>query len=537
MPNYPRTTVECKHWLICVFSAQLEAIFTQIEQADAEASCRFIELRVWGLLMVVGRALLAALLSRRCWQITQAYLGKHDLGVDEIEFVGKGEGELTVKTTVGEIDVAGFAYRSRRNSGSVQKPARETLFPLLPGCQSSELLLEWETRLGMEHPFRLAQEELTFFSHGAVAVADNTIARHVVKAAAALDPSMLYLDPKDIRQTLQTNATLDVDSQRPVLYASSDAHALRRYASDTWHTPWKMANGIRLWCIDKDTGKTIHLGGEFTWGDCHEVRRIFERLIKQGILRCDGDYGNGVVAKIVWLSDGMPWFEDHVLPLFHESAIEVVLDVYHLLDRLADCANSVFADDEGMRRRWYSNVAFELTGKRPSKQSKARVRKGHKKRSPATIQKTDQSSSQTDTEQKLRDIGPDETAMLVLKHLSEAEKYACDDAKRTAIAKMFNYVAENAYRINFTRYRLQGLQIGSGAMESLNRSGSQQRMKRPGTRWLAETAQALLNWRMLRIVGRWNEFWNGRGIASKIAEHWGRPVITYPLPMEAPVPA
>ena len=75
--------------------------------------------------------------------------------------------------------------------------------------------------------------------------------------------------------TLQERATQDKDTGRPLLYVSSDAHALRRYVGDTWELPWKMVNGIRVWCEDAKTGQVVHLGGEFTWGNCREVGRRF----------------------------------------------------------------------------------------------------------------------------------------------------------------------------------------------------------------------------------------------------------------------
>lgn len=39
---------------------------------------------------------------------------------------------------------------------------------------------------------------------------------------------------------------------------STDAHALRRYVDETWSASWKMVNGIRLWCIDRRSGKVMH---------------------------------------------------------------------------------------------------------------------------------------------------------------------------------------------------------------------------------------------------------------------------------------
>jgi hypothetical protein len=48
-----------------------------------------------------------------------------------------------------------------------------------------------------------------------------------------------------------------------------------------------------------------------------------------------------------------------------------------------------------------------------------------------------------------------------------------------------------ARRIDYLAYRARGLQIGSGAMGSLHRTGSQVRLKRPGAKWPAKNAQAI----------------------------------------------
>jgi len=45
-------------------------------------------------------------------------------------------------------------------------------------------------------------------------------------------------------------------------------------------------------------------------------------------------------------------------------------------------------------------------------------------------------------------------------------------------------------------------------MESLHRNAAQIRLKRPGARWLPETAEAVFSLRMLVLVGREEEFWS-----------------------------
>ena len=51
-------------------------------------------------------------------------------------------------------------------------------------------------------------------------------------------------------------------------------------------------------------------------------------------------------------------------------------------------------------------------------------------------------------------------------------------------------------------------------MESLHRTGSQTRLKVAGIRCLPETSQAVFNLRMLRLCGRWDEFWRHDDISS-----------------------
>ena len=62
--------------------------------------------------------------------------------------------------------------------------------------------------------------------------------------------------------------------------------------------------------------------------------------------------------------------------------------------------------------------------------------------------------------------------------------------------------------MGYKAYLARGFQIGSGAMESLHRTGCQLRTKIPGAKWLAETAQAIFDLRMLHLVGNWEAFWN-----------------------------
>jgi len=291
------------------------------ELADGDCTTRVLEEETWKGIVSLGAAMLGALFASRAQRIAEQDVARRGLAPSRVHRRIDRDYWGTVTTTFGAVSFPWFAYRElRRNGASVTRnPAREELFPAFATCRSSALCLEWETRLGSDHPFRTAQQGLAYFTHDAVHLEDTTIARHLVRVGQLVARGDMYRTPEQIREVLLKDATRDRKTGRPLLYASSDAHALRRYVDDTWATQWKMTNGIRLWCEDRKTGQIIHIGGEFTWGDCHAVHGIFKDLIARGILPSDGDYGDSVQAQLVWLSDGMPWFNDHILevdPIF-----------------------------------------------------------------------------------------------------------------------------------------------------------------------------------------------------------------------------
>jgi hypothetical protein len=245
-------------------------IDTLFESADAGAKPRTLEEETWKAMLLGGRCVLGLLLASRARQITEQDVAARGLPDSRVHRRLDRDYWGTVTTTFGPVTFPWFAYRELlRNGASVTRnPAQDVLFPAFSTCRSSLLCLEWETRLGSDHPFRAAQEALTFFTHGAVSLEDTTIARHLVRVGQLVTRDDMYRTPEQIRQVLEERATRDRETGLPLLYCSSDAHALRRFVDDTWAAKWKMTNGIRFWCEDKETGQVIHLGGEFTWGDC-----------------------------------------------------------------------------------------------------------------------------------------------------------------------------------------------------------------------------------------------------------------------------
>lgn len=76
---------------------------------------------------------------------------------------------------------------------------------------------------------------------------------------------------------------------------------------------------------------------------------------------------------------------------------------------------------------------------------------------------------------------------------------------RKARQDVVSYYETNEHRMQYHRYRQQGLFIGSGAVEAAHRHVVQQRLKLSGQHWSKEGAQQILNLRATRKSKQWNK--------------------------------
>ncbi|MCK6592984.1 MAG: hypothetical protein L6Q76_35975, partial [Polyangiaceae bacterium] len=354
----------------------------------AGADPRAVELKVWEVLLPVGRQLLTDGFTLVALRATNDDLAVRGLERGDITLRTEADYWQTCNTSLGKVSYPLCAYRDRSGPAIVTRtPASSGPFAHHARCKSSSVLLEWECRLGSEFPFRRAEEALAFFSHDAAHVEDTTIARHLLRVGTLVERQWLYRPLQEFRELLSERATRDAKTDEPIVHASCDAHALRRYVDETWDAQWKMANGVRLWCIDRFTGATIHLGGEYTWGDCTEVGQIFAALIESGHLPAEGDYGHGLKTKLVFVSDGAEWFEKHILKQF-PWAIAIV-DAYHVMERLATYANERFGRGTPAAKRLYEGALEALFGPRDYVAGRSKPRQGgtrRRVRAPAPYQ-------------------------------------------------------------------------------------------------------------------------------------------------------
>ena len=231
-------------------------------------------------------------------------------------------------------------------------------------------------------------------------------------------------------------------------------------------------------------------------------------------LPSDGEYGEGVVASVTIVTDGMRWIEQYVVAKFRVAV--VMLDAYHVLERLRKQAEARHGKKSAAAAKLYDDWVRLLLGK-PSE-------KGSRKRKPSKKEKQQQARERPtpsdrppwlEVEMSCQSTSAVEVLIENLTFEDGLNKDQQDDQD-----KLIDYLDHNQYRMNYLLYRRRGYQIGSGAMESLHRNGSQIRLKLPGPGWLEESSQAIFNLRMLYLCGRWDEFWHQPGLTEQLAKRF-----------------
>nr|ADI87688.1 unknown protein [uncultured Nitrospirae bacterium MY2-3C] len=158
------------------------------------------------------------------------------------------------------------------------------------------------------------------------------------------------------------------------------------------------------------------------------------------------NFGFHNYVKHVIVGDGAPWIWDYA-STYHPGAIQV-LDYYHASEYLCNAINAVQLKDEGQ-----------------SKQLKDWLWEG-----------------------KIEEI---------IKSLEKVPK--CKE-----IEDCLRYYRKNSSRMKYGEYRKEGVDIGSGVIESAHRVVVQVRMKQSGMHWNKKNVQPIVSLRALYLSGRWS---------------------------------
>jgi hypothetical protein len=170
--------------------------------------------------------------------------------------------------------------------------------------------------------------------------------------------------------------------------------------------------------------------------------------------------GASHAEEVILLGDGAPWIWLRLGTLFPQ-AIQI-LDWYHAQGYLVQVAQAVFGPATQPRKAW---LKPEL------------------------------------------DLLWDGKVQQVIQNLETLQE---THPEIEAIQDAITYYTNNQHRMNYPAYREQGLQIGSGTIESGCKRVVKARLDQAGMTWTVEGARAVLKARAAYLSGQWDEFWHNR---------------------------
>jgi hypothetical protein len=162
---------------------------------------------------------------------------------------------------------------------------------------------------------------------------------------------------------------------------------------------------------------------------------------KKHLLACALRNGYGDFKEAVVLSDGVTWIRNMVEEIFPDA--QQILDFFHLCENMNLFAKHLFNLDESKYKPWAKDVCDQLKGSQYP---------------------------------------------LVLRELEAFKGKKLEGCP----VQLYGYISNNINNIDYAAYEKKGYFIGSGAIESGNKTVLQDRLKRAGMRWNTPTAQAML---------------------------------------------
>ena len=180
----------------------------------------------------------------------------------------------------------------------------------------------------------------------------------------------------------------------------------------------------------------------------------------EGLLQCVQRLGFGDETHVYGVSDGATWIADQFELLFGENHTFLV-DLFHVLEYLAAAALAFVSNKDDVRK-WVSKQKYRL-----------------KKFGPGGVVKT-------------------------LATRLEPEGIPDADAP---VRRCHRYFLNRPGQFDYPDAIANERPVGSGAIESGNRSVIQARLKKPGAFWLVKNAELMAALRICRFNDDWSQYW------------------------------
>jgi len=237
-----------------------------------------------------------------------------------------------------------------------------------------------------------------------------------------------------------------------VLYIEADGAALNTRIKDNDGSTWR----------ENKLGMVFSSDNIYTWTNRkgEKQRQLNKREyiayigtvseFKKHLFSCALKNGYGQYEKTVLISDGAAWIRNMKDELFPDA--QQILDFYHLCENVNTYAKCLFGQENPQCSEWANDIC-------------------------ALLKKSKWQNVLSDLEKRRKPHG--------------------------STVDLHGYITNNIPNIDYSHYQSEGYFIGSGAIESGNKSVLQQRLKQAGMRWNVQTAQNLLTLRAKYKSGLW----------------------------------
>jgi hypothetical protein len=370
---------------------------------------------------------------------------------------------ITLTTTQGKVSYARYALRptDKEQRNSLEKMAgSKSVVPLdewlgvarLPFKMSVKAMLEVAFWAQNQNSYQRSEKIL---KRNGMPVNDTTI-RQVANFVGG------FVFRRDSGRAAEAMEKFDSGrlefsgGRQGVVYIETDGAALNTRQKDEAGSTWR----------ENKLGEVFTTDDIYWWTDKHEERRhALKRKeyvsyigpageFKKHLLACALRNGYGEYKETVLLSDGATWIRNMKDELFSDA--QQILDYYHLCENVSNYAKQIFKMDEKRYKPWSEQVCKALKAGE------------HKK--------------------VLDDIGK-----------------PSEGKKEENCVNLYGYIENNANSIDYPAYIAKGYFIGSGAIESGNKTVLQQRLKQAGMRWNVESAQPMLTLRAKSESDLWEK--------------------------------
>lgn len=252
----------------------------------------------------------------------------------------------------------------------------------------------------------------------------------------------------------ENRAKLDIKliNKKGILYIEADGAAINTRIEDKNGSTWKenklgiMFSNSDIYKRKNKANKIMHKEFVSFVGSVETFRiLLFAKAVELQYWKYE---------KIIFISDGAAWLRNMISELFPE-AIQI-LDKYHLIENIYQYGNYIFNEDKKKVEKFKNKIIGYCYSREYNEIKK------------------------------------------------ELQKYKAK-AIPSIICNLPTYIENNKDKIDYSTYEHNGWFVGSGAIESSNKTIVHLRLKQAGMRWSVEGANYLLILRCFFESNRWNE--------------------------------